>query len=151
VHYGLRLFFIKKSRRIKISTKAGKKIYRSRAYGPTTKDASIASTRITITDLTCNQTEDNSGADECELRIGCDNHYQSHRREMDNGDVWPLNITLNFSYRVKIKLYDLDDPGFPLYDDHDYLGTILIYPGALAGSNTFDQDGADYTLEWITA
>ena len=112
-------------------------------------DATMA--KIVLTRLTCHETEDNTGADECELRIWADSSYQSHRRDMNNGDVWDLNIQLEFTQRVKIQLYDLDNPGFPLYDDHDHLGTIIIRPDQLEGSNTFNQDGADYDLDWVSA
>lgn len=107
--------------------------------------------KIVLTRLSCHETEDNSGADECELRIWADNAYQSHRRDMNNGDVWDLNIPLEFTQRVKIQLYDLDNPGFPLYDDHDHLGTLIIRPDQPEGSGTFNQDGADYDLDWVSA
>jgi hypothetical protein len=127
----------------------GKKLYRFKHEGPTTQDRFAQTTKIELTNLTCNTTEDNAGPDECEIRIWADNKYQSHRRTMDNGDVWPLHITLEFSYRVKVQLWDLDNPGFPLYDDHDLLGTVIVKPGQTDGSDTFGQDGADYTLDWI--
>ncbi len=106
---------------------------------------------IILTRLTCNQTEDNAGADEANLRIWADGAYQSLSRSMDNGDGWDLNVILTFEQRVKIQLYDLDNPGFPLYDDHDHLGTVTITPEQAAhpGNGTFNQDGADYEIEWI--
>ena len=104
---------------------------------------------ITLVSLTCNETEDNAGSDECELRIWADSAFQTRRRNMNNGDVWHLGVKLDFEYRVKIQLYDLDNPGFPLYDDHDYLGTLIIRPNQQQGTGTFNQDGADYVLEWI--
>ena len=105
-------------------------------------------TTITLVSLTCNETEDNLGSDECELRIWADTGFQSHRRSMTNGQVWNLNIELKFENRVKIQLYDLDNPGFPLYDDHDHLGTLIIRPEQQQGAGSFNQDGADYVLEW---
>lgn len=105
--------------------------------------------KIVLARLSCNETEDNTGADECELRIWADSAFQSHRRDMNNGDVWDLNIPLEFAQRVKIQLYDLDNPGFPLYDDHDHLGTLIIRPDQPEGSGTFNQDGADYDLDWV--
>lgn len=104
--------------------------------------------KITLVSLHCIETEDNAGSDECELRIWADSSFQSHRRSMNNGDVWHLDVPLEFDYRVKIQLYDLDNPGFPLYDDHDHLGTVIIRPNQQQGSGTFNQDGADYTLDW---
>jgi hypothetical protein len=107
--------------------------------------------RIVLTQLTCNETEDNAGPDEAQLRIWADGNYQSLRKSMNNGDTWDLNITLEFSQRVKIQLYDLDNPGFPLYDDHDRLGTVTINPSqaSTSGSGSFTEDGADYEIEWI--
>ncbi len=54
-----------------------------------------------------------------------------------------------FDYRVKIQLYDLDDPSFPLYHDYDHLGTLVIRPNYQQGSGTFNLYGAEYTLyDW---
>lgn len=126
----------------------GKKIYRYKYESQIPTDVEAATT-IVLTALTCNTTEDNSGADEAELRIWYDDNFQSHRKDMDNGDAWNLNIRLTFSYRVKIELWDLDNPGFPLYDDHDHLGTVIINPDQPNGTGTFTQDGADYRIDWI--
>lgn len=105
--------------------------------------------KIILTELRCNQTEDNMGSDECQLRIWADGAFQTHQRDMTNGDTWPLNIPLEFSNRVKIQLWDLDNPGFPLFDDHDHLGTVIVLPAQQNGSDTFTQDGADYELVWV--
>ncbi len=105
--------------------------------------------KVVLTELTCRETEDNAGADECELRIWADARFQSHRNNMNNGDVWDLNIPLEFNQRVKVQLWDLDNPGFPLYDDHDHLGTITIRPNQPEGSGTFNLDGADYEIKWV--
>lgn len=107
--------------------------------------------KIVLTRLTCNETEDNTGPDEACLKIWADSDYQSLRRSMNNGSEWNLNVILDFSQRVKIKLYDLDNPGFPWYDDHDHLGTVIINPSQAnsPGNGTFNLDGADYEIEWI--
>jgi hypothetical protein len=128
---------------------AAQKLYRKAYQGPTSLEAGTVTTKIVLTRLECTQTEDNAGADECELRIWADNNYSSYRKDMDNGGVWDLNIQLEFSYRVKIQLWDLDNPGFPLYDDHDWLGTIIINPDQTQGSGVFSEDGADYRIDWI--
>lgn len=125
------------------------KLYRHAWEGNTEPQAQDIKT-IVLTALTCRTTEDNAGADDCELRIWSDNNFQSHRKDMDNGEVWNLNVSLSFQYRVKIELWDLDNPGFPLYDDHDYLGTVTINPDQPQGSGTFNQDGADYSIDWIS-
>lgn len=129
---------------------AGQKLYRKSYEGPTKSTTGLEQiTGIVLTRLQCRTTEDNAGADECELRIWADNNYSAYRRDMDNGDVWDLNITLNFEYRIKIELWDLDSPGFPRYDAHDHLGTVIINPGQSNGSGVFSQDGADYQIDWI--
>ena len=71
-------------------------------------------TNIILTELTCNETEDNLGSDECDLRIWADAHYYNRRKDMTNGEVWNLNLPLSFEQRVKIQLWDIDNPGFPL-------------------------------------
>ncbi len=106
-------------------------------------------TNIILTELTCNETEDNLGSDECDLRIWADAHYYNRRKDMTNGEVWNLNLPLSFEQRVKIQLWDIDNPGFPLYDDHDHLGTVVIRSHELKGSAKFNLDGADYDIEWI--
>lgn len=151
ISYSIALFTLEEpsEQREEIMSKGpGKKVYRRAIDGPAVRDAERATT-IVLTELTCNTTEDNAGADECELRIWADNNYQSHRKDMDNGDSWNLNIRLTFSYRIKIELWDLDNPGFPLYDDHDHLGTVIINPDQPQGSGSFTQDGADYRIDWI--
>lgn len=126
---------------------ATQKIYRKAHEGPTAGLQSLG-TKIVLTRLECNTTEDNAGMDECELRIWADNNFQSHRKDMDNGQTWDLNIQLEFSYRVKIQLLDLDSPGFPSYDDHDLLGTVIINPDQTQGSGVFSEDGADYRIDY---
>ena len=37
--------------------------------------------KIILTRLTCNETEDNTGSDEAQLRIWADSAYQSYRKE----------------------------------------------------------------------
>lgn len=124
------------------------KIYRKAYEGPQAR-LEAEKTKIVLTELVCKTTEDNAGTDECELRIWADDLYLSYRRDMDNGETWPLNIHLEFSYRVKIQLWDLDNPGFPRFDAHDWLGTAIIKPGQIEGSENFNADGADYSIEWI--
>ncbi len=126
----------------------GQKIYR-KAYEGSTESTTLNITKVVLTKLTCIQTEDNAGGDECEIRIWSDNNYESHRKNMDNGFVWDLNISLEFTYRIKIQLWDLDNPSFPLYDDHDKLGTIIINPTQNKGSGVFSEDGADYRIDWV--
>ncbi len=105
--------------------------------------------KLHLKDLQCNETEDNAGADECELRVWCDDRYYSFRRNMNNGDTWTLDISMPFRSRAKIQLWDLDRPDFPLYDDHDHLGTAVIRAAATQGAETtFNQDGADYVLHY---
>ena len=41
--------------------------------------------KIILTDLTCNETEDNLGSDECDLRIWADAEYYNRRRDVPKG------------------------------------------------------------------
>lgn len=66
---------------------------------------------------------------------------------MNNGESWDINVKMTIAMRAKIQLWDLDNPGFPLYDDHDHLGTSVIHPTLIKDAEaTFNQDGADYVL-----
>jgi hypothetical protein len=105
---------------------------------------------LVLNELTCNQTEDNAGSDECELRIWCDSRFFTMRKDLTNGETWPLNgWSQPFERRVKIQLWDLDNPGFPLYDDHDRLGTAIVYPDVTSdGQASFNEDGSDYELHY---
>jgi hypothetical protein len=106
------------------------------------------STRIRLLDLHCVTTEDNFGSDECELRVRADSNAFTLRSDLSNGQHWNLNLPLEFTQKVSVRLLDLDDPGFPIFDDHDDLGSIEINPGQTSGSGTFNKDGADYVLTW---
>ena len=105
--------------------------------------------QLHLKDLLCNETEDNTGADEAEMRVWVDDRYYSFRREISNGETWVLDIKIAFKTRAKVQLWDLDNPGFPLYDDHDHLGTAVIRPSLVAGAEaTFNKDGSDYILHY---
>ncbi|MGB8699252.1 MAG: hypothetical protein WCD18_07545 [Thermosynechococcaceae cyanobacterium] len=124
------------------------KLYRDATLGPTVPNPAFAITKIKLVTLTCFVTEDVAGSDEYELRIWWDNNYTSRRKDMDNGDVWGLNIRLDFQYRVKIELWDRDNP--PI-DGNDKLGTVIINPGKSSGRGFFGGDGAQYSIIWGAA
>jgi hypothetical protein len=103
--------------------------------------------RITLHNLHCTDTED-WGDDECRLEIYTDGElYYSYRRDMSDGDDWPLDQSMLFERNVVIKLFDDDNPW--IGDDHDALGTVRIPAAPVAqGIGRFTQDGADYTLTY---
>lgn len=54
-----------------------------------------------------------------------------------------------FTEKVEIPLWDRDDPGFPLYDDRDWLGTVTIRTRPEgSGLGKYTRDDADYTLTY---
>lgn len=105
------------------------------------------STKIVITRLTCNKTEDWTGPDNCELRISYDDKYDSRRRDMNDGDVWDVNLAIEFQNQTKIELWDIDEP-IP-FDANDHLGTVVINQSQSQGSAVFTKDNVDYRIDWV--
>ncbi len=95
--------------------------------------------------LTCNETEDYTGSDECLLEVFTNAGRKTYRQNMNNGEVWEINDKLTFQERAKIKLWDLDLGRWPDY--HDHLGTVVIRDNPVENSSaSFTLDGADYVL-----
>lgn len=100
-----------------------------------------------IKSLTCNETEDWSGSDECLLEVFTDAGRKTYRQDMNNGENWELNDQLPFTNRAKVKLWDLDIGRWPDY--HDHLGTVIIRDTPVENSvASFTLDGADYVLTY---
>ncbi|MFN8495853.1 MAG: hypothetical protein U0350_50135 [Caldilineaceae bacterium] len=100
-----------------------------------------------IKSLTCNETEDLTGSDECLLEVFTDDGRKPYRQDMNNGDVWDINDQFPFTTRAKIRLWDLDLGHWPDY--HDLLGTAIIRVDPVVNATaTFTQDGADYELTY---
>lgn len=113
------------------------------------KNTNLPTYRLVLNDLRCLKTEDNGGPDECRLDIWADNAHYAYNNDLNNGDTWNLGLNILFKKKVRIRLTDLDNPGFPFYDDHDYLGEIEIKPQQVEeGKTTFDRDDAIYELSW---
>lgn len=103
--------------------------------------------KIFIKTLTCNETEDWTGSDECLLEVFTNAGRKTYRQDMNNGEVWEINDTLAFTDRVKVRLWDLDLGRWPDY--HDHLGTAIIRDTAVHNSqSSFTLDGADYVLTY---
>lgn len=97
--------------------------------------------------LHCNETEDNTGSDECELRVSVDFFTSTFRQNMNNDQDWHIDVRLPFSRRAKVQLWDLDAGSW--WDCHDHLGTAVIRPTPVDGAQvTFNQDGSDYVLDY---
>jgi len=100
-----------------------------------------------IKSLTCNETEDTFGSDECLLEVFTDAGRKTYRQDMNNGEVWEINDKLPFTERVKVRLWDLDLGRWPDY--HDHLGTVVIRNNPVTNSSaSFTLDGADYALTY---
>lgn len=104
-------------------------------------------TTLFIKTLTCNETEDWTGHDECMLEVFTNAGRKTYRQNMNNGEVWEINDKLPFQSRVKIRLWDLDLGRWPDY--HDRLGTVVIRDTLVENSSaSFTDDGADYVLTY---
>jgi hypothetical protein len=100
-----------------------------------------------IKSLTCFETEDLTGSDECLLEVFTDAGRKTYRHSMNNGEVWEINDTLPFSKRAKIRLWDLDSARWP--DNHDHLGTTVIRDTLVENSTaSFTLDGCSYELQF---
>lgn len=103
--------------------------------------------QITLENLHCTDSEDYWG-DECRLEVYNDGelHY-AYRRDMENGDDWPLRASLLFVNDCSLRLFD-EDGDFP-GDDDDALGIVHIGPHEVDHATaTFRWDDADYTITY---
>lgn len=100
-----------------------------------------------IKSLTCNETEDLTGSDECLLEVFTNAGRKTYRQDLNNGEVWEINDQLPFTTRAKVRLWDLDLGRWPDY--HDHLGTVMIRDTPVFNSSaSFTLDGADYVLTY---
>lgn len=104
--------------------------------------------KIILHTLRCSKNEDYFGKDECLLEIFADGQRKEQlRRDMDEGDSWPLNKTYYFNQEGLVKLWDEDSP-----DPNDFLGEVKVGTTALNfATSRFTQSGADYTLTYSVA
>lgn len=101
--------------------------------------------QLFIKSLTCHETEDCTGSDECFLEVFTSAGRKTYRQNMNNGEVWEINDTLPFTSRTKVRLWDLDLGRWPDY--HDHLGTVVLRDVPVENSSAaFTLDGANYTL-----
>jgi len=101
--------------------------------------------QLFIKSLTCNETEDWTGSDECLLEVFTDAGRKTYSQDMNNGEVWEINDILPFTARARIRLWDLDLGRWPDY--HDLLGTVVIRDTPVQNSSaTFNLDGANYLI-----
>lgn len=97
--------------------------------------------------LTCNETEDWTGSDECLLEVFTNAGRKTYRQDLNNGEVMDINDQLPFTSRAKVRLWDLDLGRWPDY--HDHLGTVIIRDTPVTNSSaSFTLDGADYVLTY---
>jgi hypothetical protein len=106
--------------------------------------------RVTLHSLKCVETEDHTGDDETRLKVYVDGKkVKTWKKSMNNGESMNIGKAYTYNKSFKLKLYDGDNPGFPLYDDDDWLGTVDIKN--LAGDEyvaAFNRDGALYFIKY---
>lgn len=99
---------------------------------------------MTIHSLTCRDTEDTFGSDECRLEVFADGRrVTTLRRNLNDGQSWTLNRRIRFSSNAFIKLFDEDHP-----DRDDFLGQVDVKTNSGRHSGRFQRDGADYGLSY---
>lgn len=100
--------------------------------------------KVTLESLKCYETEDWTGADECRLEVFADGALQPPplRKDLNDGQGWPLNRSYTFNSQVEVKLWDEDSP-----DADDLLGKVTIGT-ALKSHETasFTGDDAHYKM-----
>ena len=103
-----------------------------------------------VVSLTCNDPEDNGG-DEPYLDIEGLGYWRG-----PNNVIGTTTMTINKTYltcdtcqninkSTKLKLYDADDPGFPLFDPDDHLGTENVNGCSAVPLKTVKFSGSNYT------
>lgn len=101
---------------------------------------------ITLQNLQCIKTE-SSGADKCKLCVYADGALKHElKKNMNNGQSWPMDLKIPFKRNAKIELWDLDSP-----DPDDHLGTVFITLSDKAGNSIKKKmihDDADYTIDY---
>ncbi|MHC9539229.1 MAG: FG-GAP-like repeat-containing protein [Vulcanimicrobiota bacterium] len=99
-----------------------------------------------LQNLQCIKTE-SSGADKCKLCIYADGALKHElKKDMNNGQSWPIDLKIPFNRNAKIELWDLDSP-----DPDDHLGTVFITLSDKAGKSIKKKmvhDEADYTIDY---
>jgi hypothetical protein len=98
--------------------------------------------------LTCEQTEDWTGADEVLMKV-YGQRYGEYARPMNNGDTWDINLGVEFTSRMRVEVWDKDLAFWP--DPDDLLGVHYINDiqvGQGLKSVAFNADGASYVLTY---
>ncbi len=102
---------------------------------------------LKIITLSCLETEDILGDDECELRIFIDGVLEEKlQKDLNRGKEWNINKTYSFDNGIKVELWDLDSP-----DADDHLGTLNVTssrPSAAKANARLSRDGAKYDLTY---
>lgn len=106
-----------------------------------------------VVSLTCDDPEDNNG-DEPYLVISGFGLWRGPRdvrgvRTMPINQVYLLcDDCQNIKKTTKLELYDQDDPGFPLFDPDDHLGTQNVSGCSTVPLKTVKFSGSNYTY-WL--
>jgi hypothetical protein len=96
---------------------------------------------VRLVRLTCQRTEDTTGADEAKLTYNGETVF---RTRINDGQTRTIGIVRRVNGQARVNLFDEDSP-----DADDFLGSITISESELnqgSRSQDFFRDGANYTL-----
>jgi hypothetical protein len=101
-----------------------------------------------LENLSCTETEDSLGSDECRVEVYADGGFETALRfDLDDGGSRSLDTGVVFDSVLTVKLFDEDGP-LP-GDDDDALGVVTVAAADVDHATaTFTQDGADYTVTY---
>jgi hypothetical protein len=119
---------------------------RDLSFDLTSRESNMPTARLLA--LTCEETEDWTGADETLIKV-YGTRYTEYYRPMNNGETWDINIDVEFSDRARVEVWDKDLGHWP--DPDDLLGIHFInrvQAGQGQKSATFNADGASYVLTY---
>jgi hypothetical protein len=103
--------------------------------------------KLVVKTLTCNTTEDDTGADESYLDIFIDGQlFETVNKDLNDGDSFYINREYVFFSGAHFRLMDADTG--VLWDDDDNLGEFDIDTTLGDHSGSFTGDGANYTITY---
>jgi len=101
---------------------------------------------LRLISLSCERTEDSTGADEAYLKV---NGRRVWASDMSDGDYEELDKEVRFAGSVSISLYDAD--GSSWFDSDDYLGRAYANTNDVGSGelqHRYSRDGARYVLTY---
>lgn len=101
---------------------------------------------ITIKQIKCYETEDNTGKDRIHLKIKTEGKtIATLKRSFNDGNTWRVNKSYDFIDNIQLKMMEMDWP-----DADDHLGTHIIKDNTSLtdAAVSFKRDGANYKLKY---